>query len=122
MASVESGKDFTHIARISDLQNGLMKEFTVQNRIILLAQVHDHYYAVDGLCPHLGERLAKGTLDGTVITCPRNESKFDLVDGRVIRWTDWTGIRASVSKLFRPPRPLATYLVKIERDNILVQI
>ena len=29
-----------------------------------------------------------GKLDGTIVTCPRHYSQFDLADGRVVRWTD----------------------------------
>jgi len=113
---------FVQIAKVGDLQNGTMKQFTLGSREILVARIRDKYYAADNICPHMGEKLTNGRLEGTVLTCMRNDSKFDLVDGRVIRWTDWTGIRASVSKLFRPPRPLITYPVEIEGDNILVQI
>ncbi len=99
-----------------------MKPYTVGGREIFLARVRGTYYAADNICPHMGERLSGGRLEGTVITCPRDDSKFDLVDGRIIRWTDWTGIRASVSRLFRSPHSLVIYPVRIDGDDILVQI
>jgi 3-phenylpropionate/trans-cinnamate dioxygenase ferredoxin component len=122
MSSVVLGEDFVQIARVDDLQDGMMKGFTIKGLEILVARVQDQYYAVTNICPHMGEKLTRGKLEGTVITCPRNDSKFDLIDGRIIRWTDWTGIRASVSKLFRSPRPLITYPIKVEGDNILIQL
>ncbi len=113
---------FIQIAKVGDLQNGTMKSFTVGERDILLAMVRDKYYAAENTCPHMGEKLTRGKLDGTVVTCPRNNSKFDLVDGRVIRWTDWTGIVAHISRLFQQPRPLTIFTVKLEGDNIVVQM
>jgi 3-phenylpropionate/trans-cinnamate dioxygenase ferredoxin component len=122
MTDATQEKTFVHVAKVGDLQNGTMKPFIVSGHEILLARVNNNYYAADNICPHMGERLTGGRIEGTVITCPRDESKFDLIDGRIIRWTDWTGIRASVSRLFQPPHSLVTYPVKLNGDNILVLI
>ena len=70
----------------------------------------------------MGGNLSQGTLEGTVVTCPRHHSQFDITDGHVIRWTDWSGIKLGVGKLLRSPRPLKTYEVKIEEDKIMVQM
>jgi len=40
--------------------------------------------------PHLHGDLSKGTLDGAVVTCPRHGSQFDVTDGRVLLWTDFS--------------------------------
>ncbi len=122
MTSSEQVRDFVRIAIVGDLDEGKMKPFTVNGHEILLARVRDRYYAAVNACPHLGEKLTNGKLEGTVITCARNNSRFDLIDGRVLRWTDWTGVMASVSRLFRQPRPLTVLAVRIEGDNILVQM
>ncbi|MBI2830637.1 MAG: Rieske (2Fe-2S) protein [Chloroflexi bacterium] len=98
-----------------------MREAMVGDREILIARVGNKYYAAENICPHMGAKLSQGKLEGTVVTCPRHASKFDLIDGRVIRWTDWTGVKASVSKLFKSPRPLTIYRVKVEGDNIFIE-
>ena len=110
------------VAKVSDIAVGTMKAVTVGAQEILVARVNGKFYAADNICPHMGANLSLGKLDGTVVTCPRHASKFDLVDGRIIRWTDWTGIKASVSKLFRTPRPIIVYPVKIEGENVLAKI
>lgn len=115
-------KNLASVAKVGDLAEGAMKELVIGEHEIMLARVRDKYYAADNICPHMGGKLARGKLEGTIVTCPRHASKFDLTDGRVVRWTDWTGVKASVSKLFRPPRPINVYPVKIEGDNILVEI
>lgn len=115
-------KAFMAVAKVGDLKDGTMKEYKVGAQEIFIARAGDKYYAADNICPHLGGKLGRGTLDGTIVTCPRHASKFDLVDGRVVRWTEWTGLKASVSKLFRAPRSITMYPVKIEGDNILVQV
>ena len=115
-------KTWTPVARTAELTNGTMKSVKVGEREILLAMAGDKYYAADNICPHMGGNLSRGKLEGTVVTCPRHASKFDLIDGKVIRWTDWTGIKASVSKLFRPPRPLVVFPVKVEGDKVLIEV
>ena len=110
------------LGKTGDLADGAMKEVTVKGRWFLLARVKDKYYAADGRCPHMGGNLSIGKLDGTIVTCPRHYSQFDLADGRVIRWTGWTGLKLSLARMMRSPRPLKTYLVKLEGDSIMAEI
>lgn len=109
------------VGTISDLTDGSMKEVTAQGRPILLARVGDKYYAADARCPHMAGKLPQGKLEGTVVTCPRHSSQFDLTDGRVVRWLKG-GIYTAVGKLLKAPRPLVTYPVKLDGDKIMVEI
>ena len=89
---------------------------------VLLARVADKYYAGGNRCPHMGGKLSQGKLEGTVATCPRHGSQFDLRDGRVVRWLKGSGILSRVGKALKSPRPLATYNVKVEDDRIRIEI
>ncbi|OGO16647.1 MAG: (2Fe-2S)-binding protein, partial [Chloroflexi bacterium RBG_16_48_7] len=82
----------TDLIGTGDLHNGEMKEVSSGGRHFLVAMVAGQYYAADGRCPHMGGKLAMGKLDGTVVTCPLHGSKFDLSDGSVVLWTNWTGV------------------------------
>jgi len=42
-------------------------------------------FAVEDVCPHAGSELSTGELDGTVVTCPRHGSQFDVCSGRRVR-------------------------------------
>ena len=110
------------VGKSSELTEGAMKEVLVQGREILLARVGDKYYAADNHCPHMGGKLSQGKLEGTVVTCPRHGSQFDLSDGGVVRWTNWSGLISTVSKALKSPRPLITYRVEVEDDRILIEI
>lgn len=114
--------EFTDVFASSDIQNGSMKKSTIEGREILVAKVGDRYYAADDRCPHMGGDLSQGTLKGTIVTCPRHHSQFDLIDGKVLRWTDWSGIKLSAAKLLKPPRALKIHEVKIEGERILVKL
>ncbi len=112
--------EFVDVLDATALAEGAMVQVEVAGEKLLVANVGDRYLATQGLCPHLHGRLSAGTLEGTVVTCPRHGSQFDLVDGRVIRWTDWTGVAEAVAEAFRHPRPLRTYEVRLEGGRVLV--
>jgi 3-phenylpropionate/trans-cinnamate dioxygenase ferredoxin subunit len=105
----------------SELADGSMKEVTAQSRGILLARVGDRYYAADNRCPHMGGKLSQGKLEGTVVTCPRHGSQFDLRDGKVVRWLKG-GVSSIAGKLLKPPRPIATHPVKVDGDKIMLEM
>jgi len=109
-------------AKADELRPGTMKAVNVAGKEILLTRVEDSYYAVSNRCPHMGGKLSEGKLEGVVITCPRHGSQFDLRDGRVIRWTGFTGLMAKVSRVIKSPRPVATYKVKVEGDGVLIEV
>lgn len=113
---------FVEIATTDELMDGSMKMATVEGREILLARVGDDYYSADNRCPHMGGNLSQGKLEGTVVTCPRHHSQFDLTDGHVIRWTDWSGIKLSLGKALKSPRPLRMHEVKIDGNKIFVDV
>ncbi len=69
-----------------------------------------------------GGDLAAGKLEGTIITCPRHTSQFDITDGHNIRWMKGSGLAAAMGKIIKSPRPVLTYKVKIEGDAILVEV
>ena len=106
---------------VSDLNDGTMKKIRIEGNDFLLARVGKQYYCTDTYCPHLGGDLSQGMLTGTVLTCPVHHSQFDLTDGRVIRWTDLSGMVLTSAKTQRPPRSLRIYSVKIEGGTIFLK-
>jgi 3-phenylpropionate/trans-cinnamate dioxygenase ferredoxin component len=113
-------KSFVEVAKTDELADGAMKQVSVGGREIFVARVGDRYYSADNRCPHMGGNLSQGTLEGTILTCPRHHSQFDLTDGHVVRWTDWTGILLATGKLLKSPRPIRTHPVREEGGSILV--
>ena len=114
--------DLIEIVKANELENGSKKKISVRGKDILLAKINGKYYAVDNRCPHLGGDLSKGKLNGDIIVCPKHRSEFDLKDGHVIRWTDWSGIKLNLAKVVRSPKALKTYSVKEDGDKVFVEI
>ena len=114
--------NFVEVVKTSELQDGIMKEVLAQGHEILILRIEDKYYATGNRCPHLGGKLSQGKLEGTVVTCPRHGSQFDLTDGRVVRWTNWSGLIAKLSKVLKSPKPLKIYNTKVKDNRVLIKI
>ncbi len=113
--------EFTEVAKTEELKSGTMKSVKAGGREILLARVGDIYYAADGRCPHMGGELSRGELDGTVVTCPRHGSQFDIGSGRVVRWMKG-GLVSKMAGVVKRPSDIAVYRVKVEEDRIMVEV
>jgi 3-phenylpropionate/trans-cinnamate dioxygenase ferredoxin subunit len=114
--------EYVEVCNSGDVPNGGMKAFTVKGHEVLIAKAGNKIYAGSDICPHMKARLSRGTVEGTTITCPRHGSRFDLKDGHVVRWTNLSGIVLAIGKLFRSPRPLEIYPVKVEDDKVHIEI
>jgi 3-phenylpropionate/trans-cinnamate dioxygenase ferredoxin component len=112
----------TEVAKVNELADGAMKHVVVHGRDILLARVKGKYYAAENRCPHMGGSLSDGKLHGTVVTCPRHLSQFDLVNGHVLRWTGWSGLRLSIAKMLKSPRSLAVYKITVENGKLFLEL
>ena len=108
VATDASVKDatFIKVAKTTDIPVGVMKHFEVDGLLILIANVGDKFYAVCDKCPHLSAMLSKGTLNDSIITCPRHFSSFDVTTGRAI-----SGTRSN----------LQTYVLKLDGNDLLIE-
>jgi 3-phenylpropionate/trans-cinnamate dioxygenase ferredoxin subunit len=114
--------EFVEVLGLNDLKDGELRGLTVRGRALLVAKVAGRIHAADDRCPHMGASLSKGKLDGTVVTCPRHHSRFDLSDGRLVQWTGWSGWKARLAKAVRSPRAIVTHRVKVEGGRVWVEI
>lgn len=113
---------FIEVAKIDELTEGTMKAINAAGHDILLAKVKGNYYAADNRCPHMGAKLSQGKMEGTVVTCPKHYSQFDLKDGQVVRWLKGSGLVAMIGRTLKSPRPLTMYQIKVEGDKVWVEI
>jgi 3-phenylpropionate/trans-cinnamate dioxygenase ferredoxin subunit len=102
------------------LADGAMVAAKAAGHNYLVARVGSEFYVTDEHCPHMGGNLAKGKLDGTVVTCPLHHSQFDLTDGHVVRWTDFTGPLEQINETIRHHRPLPVYEVRVADGEVSV--
>ena len=75
----------TRIGSSRDVIAGQMRVYDVAGTKVTVVNVSGHIHAFDDTCTHLGCSLAKGTLEGTTVTCPCHGSQFDVTSGAVRR-------------------------------------
>ena len=69
------------IAKVSDLQDGEMKEVAVGETKVLLTRIKGKFHAIGGICTHYGGHLAEGALCGERAYCPFHQSAFNIISG-----------------------------------------
>lgn len=74
---------------------------------VALFNVEGELHAVQNTCPHRGGPLGEGELNGQVVTCPWHAWSFDVCSG--VNVDD-------------PNSKLACYPVKIENEDVLVEV
>jgi len=114
--------EYVQVGTIGEFKDGSKKKVTVAEQEIMVARAGTNYYAVANRCAHMGGDLSAGNLEGTIITCPRHGSQFDIRTGQNLRWMRGSGIAASIGKAIKSPRDIATYKVKVEGNNISVEV
>ncbi|MDD4859147.1 MAG: Rieske 2Fe-2S domain-containing protein [Dehalococcoidales bacterium] len=110
------------LGKVGELADGAMKRVSIANREILLARVGEKYYATDSICAHMGGDLSRGKLEGTIVTCPRHGSQYDITDGHNVRWLTGKGFVSALARFVKPPRGIISYPVNIENGNILIEV
>jgi 3-phenylpropionate/trans-cinnamate dioxygenase ferredoxin component len=104
------------------MEDGTLKEIHIVGQEIVLAKINGQYYAAQNRIPHLGGQLHLGKLQENIIICPRYGSQFDIKDGRVVRWLKGSGLVSALGKAIKPPRSIKIYPVKIDGNQITIDI
>src|SRR6478736_2597155 len=96
------------VCKLSEINNGEMKEVQAGETPVLLVRLDDRFYAVGAHCTHYHAPLAEGYLSGDRIVCPWHHACFN---GR-------TG------DLEEPPAldSLPNFPVRISGDDIFVDV
>ena len=107
--------EYIRVADKAELPANKMIVVVVGGKEVLLANIDGSYYAIANKCTHLGGSLSKGSLDGSVVTCPRHGARFDVKTGQAIANAKIGFIKMSVKDEER-------YTVKVEGTDIFVKI
>ena len=100
------------VCSVDELPTGSMRRFDVNGRALLLVHTDSGMYAMDGLCSHMRGDLSKGTLEGSVVTCPRHGSKYDVRNGEVVKNLGWP--------LLGKAKPLRTFGTRVEGGYVMI--
>jgi len=100
--------EWVNVCKTSQLKKGDMIDFDYNDKKILVANLNGQFYATDRICTHAEADLSTGILNEEGITCPLHLSTFDLKTG--------------VPQNLPAEIPLKTYNVKIEQNEIYVEV
>ena len=112
--------EFIELTTIDGFATQTMRQVDLDGHEFLVARIGDEFFVTDARCAHLGGHLARGVLEGSIVTCPLHHSQYDLRDGSVLRWTDWPGVAHTVAALARHPRPIRAFECKVVGTTLLV--
>jgi len=79
---------------VSELGDGEIKSFNVDDENILLARRRDKIYALEDTCSHDGAELSDGDLVDGQIQCARHGGRFDLETGEATQMPAIVGIKS----------------------------
>ncbi|MGB8215530.1 MAG: non-heme iron oxygenase ferredoxin subunit [Anaerolineales bacterium] len=105
--------EFIKVIDKAELPPNKMVIVMVSGKEVLLANVEGSYYAIANTCTHAGGSLAQGSLEGSIVTCPRHGARFDLKSGQAVG-------EAKIAFLKMRVKDEKKYEVKVEGTDILV--
>jgi nitrite reductase/ring-hydroxylating ferredoxin subunit len=112
------------VANVAEV-NGVTKA-TVNGKKIIVSKNNDKYCAIENKCPHLGLPLAKGKVEGGVITCPFHGSKFDLCSGKNVGWVNSVmgmpapGWATNLIAAGKAPTDVQSFVVSQEGEELFI--
>jgi 3-phenylpropionate/trans-cinnamate dioxygenase ferredoxin component len=106
----------------SDYPVGAMRAIILEGTEVLISNIDGSIYAINNKCPHMGGKLSKGILSGQIVTCPLHGSQFDITTGENIRWLKGSGILSSLGKAVKHPSNAVKYNVKVDGQQVLVEV
>jgi nitrite reductase (NADH) small subunit len=100
--------EFVKVAKKSDLPaEGQAKEFPVGQQVVCIANVNGTISAMDNVCLHRGGPLGQGAIEGDKIVCP---------------WHGWQWDPKTGQAAHNPAARVTVYPIKVEGEDVLVQI
>jgi 3-phenylpropionate/trans-cinnamate dioxygenase ferredoxin subunit len=99
---------FQKAAQLGDVPPGRVKVVEVDEEDVALCNVDGQIYALANVCTHDDGPLGAGYLLGDEIECPRHGARFNVRTGEV--------------KTLPAVIPLPTFPIRVEGDDILVDV
>jgi 3-phenylpropionate/trans-cinnamate dioxygenase ferredoxin component len=100
--------EYRRACALSDVAEGEAIGVEVGEEPVAIVRTQGEVFAIRDVCSHAQVPLSEGEIDGRTIECWLHGSRFDLRTGKP------TGLPAT--------EPVPVYPVKIEGDDVLVEI
>ena len=128
--------EWTKLSDIKSFDNNPEQLCKVKRDDILVVKDNDEFYAINNRCPHLGLALNLGGCNkkDKTVHCKFHASDFSYRTGEVKEWLNVKGFEKFMMWLFSKfdkdakemmtmePKPVETFLTKVEDDHVWVGI
>jgi len=104
----DSMAEWVKVCNQNHLKKGDMIPFDHKDKKLMIANLGGKLYATDRICTHADADLTTGILNEDGVTCPLHLSIFNLQTG--------------APQNLPAEKPLKTYNVKIEQNEIYVEV
>jgi nitrite reductase/ring-hydroxylating ferredoxin subunit len=98
---------FVKIGEAQSIAEGEMRVVDLGGTPVNITHAGESFYGFEDTCTHMGCSLARGELEGTVVTCGCHGSQFDVTSGAVLR-----------GPAQRPVRPIS---LRVENGELLAE-
>jgi nitrite reductase/ring-hydroxylating ferredoxin subunit len=125
------------VAKVTEIPSGGMRKVRAFDQDVLLSNVDGRIYATSNRCGHENASLARGSLQGKVVTCPLHRATFDVTSGKNLSGPQLSMPPEVMQKLPKEllemmkqtaeivseiqSEPLRTYKVNIRENSIFLQ-
>jgi 3-phenylpropionate/trans-cinnamate dioxygenase ferredoxin component len=98
------------VCSLTDVDDGEARRFDLGNLAVAVVRIGDDWYAIGDRCTHQDVSLSEGEVlaDSLELECWKHGSCFSLVDGQ--------------PHALPATKPVPTYTVKIEGDDVFVEV
>ena len=105
------------VCKISDLPDGSLKKFTVNENDICVGNHNGKIFACNNSCPHRAASMHKGYFNGNNVVCYMHYFEFDSDSGKLEKisekWKDQ-------SPVWRKSDDLTMYDITIKNDELYI--
>ena len=94
------------VAKSQAITAGQMTSIDLQGTRVAIAHLDGGFYAFNDSCPHDAGSLSQGRLEGMVVICQSDGSRFDVASGRVLGGPAQKRVR--------------TYRIQVQGDDLVI--
>ncbi len=113
-------KSWVRVCTVDSLPKDKPKDININGQRLVIVRCDDRVHVLQGFCSHMFYPLSQGKVNGCELTCALHHSRFDIQDGKVLDWSVYPPLVASMFAAMREKKALRTYETRIVNGEVFV--